>query len=463
MFELISKYKPAGDQPEAIKELVTITPEYALLKNGKKITIDEIKKDDILICKPGMKIAVDGVITNGTTHVDESFITGESIPSKKIKDMKVVAGSLNIDGSIEYRALKIGKDSTISEIVRLVVEATNTKAPISKIADKVSGIFVPTVIIISIITLIIYLILGYSISDSLIRFVTVLVVACPCALGLATPLATIVSEGVCAKNGILVKTSEVLELASKIDTVIFDKTGTLTFGKLKVSKINNYSTYTEKELLKIISSLESKSSHPIATAFKSDGLYKVTRKSQYINGQLVSGTVTSSTEIKPAINRIIVKGQKYAPNVADLSYWAWPTDKPYTITTYFEYRWGSFHDALDIYVGYGSSIYAANNGVVVKAVGGCSPGYTRCNGGRGNYIIVNHNAGGYYTIYMHLREINVSVGQTVARGQKIATMGNTGYVVPTPSSYNPYGGTHLHFGVMVGSSNGTPVNPLNFY
>lgn len=194
-----------------------------------------------------------------------------------------------------------------------------------------------------------------------------------------------------------------------------------------------------------------------------NGLYKVTRKSQYINGQLVSGTVASSTEIKPAINRIIVKGQKYAPNVADLSYWAWPTDKPYTITTYFEYRWGSFHDALDIYVGYGSSIYAANNGVVVKAVGGCSPGYTRCNGGRGNYIIVNHNAGGYYTIYMHLREINVSVGQTVARGQKIATMGNTGYVVPTPSSYNPYGGTHLHFGVMVGSSSGTPVNPLNFY
>ena len=194
-----------------------------------------------------------------------------------------------------------------------------------------------------------------------------------------------------------------------------------------------------------------------------NGLYKVTRKSQYVNGQLISATIANSTEIKPAVNRIIVKGQKYAPNVADLTYWAWPTDRPYTITTYFEYRWGSFHDALDIYVGYGSSIYAANNGVVVNAVGGCSPGYTRCNGGRGNYIIVNHNAGGYYTIYMHLREINVSVGQTVARGQKIATMGNTGYVVPTPSSYNPYGGTHLHFGVMVGSSSGTPINPLNLY
>ena len=194
-----------------------------------------------------------------------------------------------------------------------------------------------------------------------------------------------------------------------------------------------------------------------------NGLYKVTRKSQYVNGQLISATIANSSEIKPAVNRIIVKGQKYAPNVADLTYWAWPTDRPYTITTYFEYRWGSFHDALDIYVGYGSSVYAANNGVVVNAVGGCSPGYTRCNGGRGNYIIVNHNAGGYYTIYMHLRDFNVSVGQTVARGQKIATMGNTGYVVPVPSSYNPYGGTHLHFGVMVGGPNGTPVNPLNLY
>lgn len=194
-----------------------------------------------------------------------------------------------------------------------------------------------------------------------------------------------------------------------------------------------------------------------------NGLYKVTRKSQYVNGQLISATIANSTEIKPAVNRIIVKGQKYAPNVADLTYWAWPTDRPYTITTYFEYRWGSFHDALDIYVGYGSSVFAANNGVVVNAVGGCSPGYTRCNGGRGNYIIVNHNAGGYYTIYMHLRDFNVSVGQTVARGQKIATMGNTGYVVPVPSSYNPYGGTHLHFGVMVGGPNGTPVNPLNLY
>ena len=150
---------------DAIKELVTITPSYALLKVGnevKKVTIDEIKENDILVCKPGMKLAVDGIITNGTTHIDESFITGESIPSKKGKGNKVIAGSLNIDGYIEYKAEKIGKNSTISEIVRLVVEATNTKSPISKLADKVSGIFVPLVMLIAIITLISYLLLGYN-------------------------------------------------------------------------------------------------------------------------------------------------------------------------------------------------------------------------------------------------------------------------------------------------------------
>lgn len=194
-----------------------------------------------------------------------------------------------------------------------------------------------------------------------------------------------------------------------------------------------------------------------------NGIYKVTRKSQYVNGQLRSAVITNSTEIKPAVNRILLKGEKYAPNVADLSYWAWPTDKPYTITTYYEYRWGSFHNAIDIYVGYGSPIYAANNGVIVTAKGGCYPGNTSCNGGRGNYVVINHNAGGYYTMYMHLKDINVTVGQTVARGQKIATMGNTGYVVPTPSSYNPYGGTHLDFSVRMGSPEGYTINPLNLY
>lgn len=194
-----------------------------------------------------------------------------------------------------------------------------------------------------------------------------------------------------------------------------------------------------------------------------NGLYKVTRKSQYINGQLVSATIANSTEIRPSVNRIIVKGDKYAPSVADLSYWGWPTDKPYTITSYFQYRWGTFHKAIDIYVGYGSPIYAANNGVVYKTGSGCYPGNIGCNGRQGNYVIINHNAGGYYTVYMHMKEFYVTEGQTVARGQKIGAMGNTGEVYPVPSSSNPYGGTHLHFEVRVGGAYGTSINPLSIY
>lgn len=194
-----------------------------------------------------------------------------------------------------------------------------------------------------------------------------------------------------------------------------------------------------------------------------NGLYKVTRKLQYVNGQLSSATVANSTVIKPAVNKIIVKGDKYAPSVADLSYWAWPTERPYTITSYYGWRWGEFHDALDIYVGYGSAIYAANNGVVARVGTGCYAGDLSCNGRQGNFVVINHNAGGYYTIYMHMKDVNVSVGQTVARGQKIGTMGNTGNVYPVPSSYNPYGGTHLHFSVRVGSAYGAHINPLGLY
>ena len=194
-----------------------------------------------------------------------------------------------------------------------------------------------------------------------------------------------------------------------------------------------------------------------------NGLYKVTRKLQYINGQLSSATVANSTVIKPAVNKIIVKGDKYAPSVADLSYWAWPTERPYTITSYYGWRWGEFHDAIDIYVGYGSSIYAANNGVVYRVGTGCYAGNLSCNSRQGNFVVINHNAGGYYTIYMHMNDVNVSVGQTVARGQKIGTMGNTGNVYPVPSSYNPYGGTHLHFSVRIGSAYGSHINPLNLY
>lgn len=255
---------------EAIKKLVEITPDKATIEiNGeeKQVTLDEIKKGNILISKPGEKVAVDGEIIEGKAHLDESFITGESKPTIKEVGQKVIAGSFNYDGFIKYKAEKIGKESTISEIVRLVIEATNTKAPIAKIADKISGYFVPAVILIATLTFFIYLFLGKELSASISTFVTILVVACPCSLGLATPLAIVVSEGLCASNGILVKKSETLENASKINTIVFDKTGTLTYGKLKISRIENYSNLEDDMLIQLVGSLEAKSTHPIGKAF----------------------------------------------------------------------------------------------------------------------------------------------------------------------------------------------------
>lgn len=255
---------------EAIQKLVQITPSKGIIKvDGveKEVTIDEIKKGDTVISYAGDRIAVDGKILKGKAHLDESFLTGESKPASKKEGDKVIAGAVNYDGYLEYEAEKIGRDSSISQIVKLVVEATNTKAPIAKVADKVSSYFVPVVILIAIITFILYLVTGNDIGIALTTFVTILVVACPCALGLATPLAIVVSEGKCANKGILVKKSEILENAEKINTVVFDKTGTLTYGKLKISEVLNYSKLDEQELLKIVGSLEANSTHPISKAF----------------------------------------------------------------------------------------------------------------------------------------------------------------------------------------------------
>ena len=197
-----------------------------------------------------------------------------------------------------------------------------------------------------------------------------------------------------------------------------------------------------------------------------NGLDRVTRKYQYINGSLADVAMVGSTEIKPSVSKILVKGERYVPNVADLSNWAWPTSKPYTITTWYEYRWGSFHAAIDIYVGFGAPVYAANNGTVVAVSNKCVRGDTSCNGGRGNYVIINHNIGGYYTQYMHLNAAYVKEGQTIERGQKIAAMGNTGFVVPTPAyGSSSYAGTHLDFGVWIGMpyQGGRTINPMNLY
>ena len=254
---------------EALKQLMTITPNNAtILKDGQevKVTLDEIKKGDIVICKPGEKIAVDGEVVQGTTHINESFITGESVPVKREVGSKVIAGSINYEGTIQYRAEKIGKESTVSEIVKLVAQATSTKAPIAKIADKISGYFVPTVLVIAIIIFGIWLIISKDFSVAINIFVSILVVACPCSLGLATPLAIVIASGNASRKGILVKSSETLENAHKVKTICFDKTGTLTKGTLTVSRMYNYSNKDEKELLKDIASLENKSEHPIARA-----------------------------------------------------------------------------------------------------------------------------------------------------------------------------------------------------
>lgn len=255
---------------EAIQKLVKITPDKANVKNGESIsevTLDEIKIGDILVCKPGEKVAVDGEITYGKTHIDESFITGESKPVSKEINHKVIAGSINYDGYIEYRAQKIGKDSTVSQIVKYVLEATSSRTKISRLADKVSSFFVPSLLIIALITFLVYLILGQGIENAITTFITIIVVACPCSLGLATPIAIVLSEGICVENGILIKKSEILESAKNVDTVVFDKTGTLTYGTLKISEIHNYSKFSEKQLLQIIGSIEQKSSHPIGKAF----------------------------------------------------------------------------------------------------------------------------------------------------------------------------------------------------
>lgn len=254
---------------EALQQLMSITPNNAvIMRDGQEVTVtlDEIKKGDIVICKPGEKIAVDGEVVEGTTHINEAFITGESVPIKREAGAKVIAGSINFEGTIKYKAEKIGKESTVSEIVRLVTQATSTKAPIAKIADTISGYFIPVVLVIAMIAFILWFIISKNVATAINIFVSILVVACPCSLGLATPLAIIIASGNASKKGILLKNSETLENAHKVKTICFDKTGTLTKGELNISKIYNYSNIEEKEILKKVASIENKSEHPIARA-----------------------------------------------------------------------------------------------------------------------------------------------------------------------------------------------------
>lgn len=253
----------------AINKLLNLAPKQVnILRNKEEIEvpIEEVKVGDIVIIKPGETIAVDGVIVKGETHIDESSITGEHIPVKKQVGDKVVSGTVNKYGAIQFKTEKVGEDTTLSQIIKLVEDASSSKAPIGKLADKVSGIFVPVVMLIAIIACCIWLIAGYSFEFALSIGISVLVISCPCALGLATPVSIMVGTGKAAENGILVKSAESLEIAHLIDTVVLDKTGTITKGKPKLTNIFTFNNTNKEQLLKIAGTLEANSEHPIATA-----------------------------------------------------------------------------------------------------------------------------------------------------------------------------------------------------
>ena len=258
-----------GKTTDALKSLMKLAPETAtILRDGKEETVPiaQVKKGDIFVVRPGENIPVDGFITEGTTAVDESALTGESIPVDKQAGDLVSAATINRSGFIRCEASRVGEDTTLSQIIRMVSDAAATKAPIAKIADKVSGIFVPTVMAISAVTLIVWLLLGQNFAYALARAISVLVISCPCALGLATPVAIMVGNGVGAKNGILFKTAVSLEETGKNTIVALDKTGTITKGEPQVTDILALNAETEESLLKKAAAIEAKSEHPLAKA-----------------------------------------------------------------------------------------------------------------------------------------------------------------------------------------------------
>ncbi|MBQ6936682.1 MAG: copper-translocating P-type ATPase, partial [Clostridia bacterium] len=257
---------------DALGKLIDLAPKTAnVIRNGTEVTIpaEEVKSGDTLIIRPGESIPVDGVIIEGEGSIDQSAVTGESLPVDKEKDDTVICATINKNGTFKMVATKVGNDTTLSQIIKLVDNASNTKAPIARLADKVSGIFVPGVIAISLVTFAVWLISGATIDFSLSMGITVLVISCPCALGLATPVAIMAGTGKAAESGILIKSAEALENLSSVDTIVLDKTGTITTGEMSVSDIFVLDkTFTEKEFLSFAYSLEYGSEHPLANAIK---------------------------------------------------------------------------------------------------------------------------------------------------------------------------------------------------
>ncbi len=271
----VGKYLEArskGKTGEAISRLVGLAPNTVRVFRDTaevEIPLSEVVVGDLVIVKPGERIGVDGIITEGSTFVDQSALTGESIPAEKNVGDRVMAATVNKNGAIAFRAERVGEDTTLSQIIRLVEEAGSSKAPIARFADKVSGVFVPVVICIALVTAIVWLVAGYGVEFALSNAIAVLVISCPCALGLATPVAIMVGTGKGAEYGILIKSAEALETASQIDTVVFDKTGTVTMGEPQVTDV--VPLMDRKHFMSLAAAIEKRSEHPIAAAIVAKG------------------------------------------------------------------------------------------------------------------------------------------------------------------------------------------------
>lgn len=323
-----------GKTTNALKSLVKLTPKTArVILNGEEVTVaaSDVQTDDIFVVRPGESIPADGIVTDGHCATDESSLTGESIPVDKKAGDKVSAGTINQSGFVKCKATAVGKDTALSQIIQMVSDAASTKAPIAKIADKVSGIFVPAVIFIALVTLIVWMVCGESFGYALNRSVSVLVISCPCALGLATPVAIMVGNGVGAKNGILFKTAVSLEQTGKTQIVVLDKTGTVTKGEPKVTDIIPAGNVTAEKLTSLAYSAEIKSEHPLAKAIVSkakelsapliessdfhsvtgSGITAVINSNQVIAGSLkyVSSKIKISEEVRSECNRLAKEGK----------------------------------------------------------------------------------------------------------------------------------------------------------
>ncbi len=292
---MLGKYLESGSKlrtGEAIKRLMGLAPKTAIVIKGDEeieIPVEKVMVGDILLVKPGSAIPVDGVVVQGTTSVDESMLTGESIPVEKIEGEKLYAASINQNGSVRFRATGVGEDTVLSGIIKLIEQAQGSKAPIAKIADTVSGYFVPIVIIIAIVAASCWYLFSKDVTFSLTIFISVLVIACPCALGLATPTAIMVATGKGAENGILIKSGEALETACSIDVVVLDKTGTVTQGKPDVTDIIAFEGFKQEQLLQLAASAEAMSEHPLGDAIVTHAKNNLLKLSQVSAFEALTG------------------------------------------------------------------------------------------------------------------------------------------------------------------------------